>query len=48
MGPQADKHLPPSPFTGKFFRKADIQAWNLLVTMPLAARGEVVENNDDG
>jgi hypothetical protein len=22
-GPQTDKHLPPSTFTGKFFRKAD-------------------------
>jgi hypothetical protein len=23
-GPQTDKHLPPGPFTGEFFRKADI------------------------
>jgi hypothetical protein len=22
--PQTDKHLPPSTFTGKFFRKADM------------------------
>jgi hypothetical protein len=24
-GPQTDKHLPPSTFTGQFLRKADIQ-----------------------
>jgi hypothetical protein len=23
-GPQTEKHLPPGPFTGQFFRKADI------------------------
>jgi hypothetical protein len=23
-GPQTDKHLPPSPFTGQYLRKADI------------------------
>ncbi len=27
--PQTDKHLPPSTFTGKFFRKADIRVWCL-------------------
>jgi hypothetical protein len=26
-GPQTDKHLPPSPFTGQFLRKADIYAY---------------------
>jgi hypothetical protein len=26
-GPQTDKHLPPSTFTGKFLRKADI--WSM-------------------
>jgi hypothetical protein len=30
-GPQTDKHLPPSAFTGQFLRKADIQDWSLLV-----------------
>ncbi len=23
-GPQTEKHLPPGPFTGRFWRKADI------------------------
>ncbi len=37
-GPQADKHLPPSPFTGQFLRKADISIQSLLVisSMPLS------------
>ncbi len=30
-GPQTYKHLPPSPFTGQFLRKAEIQDWSLLV-----------------
>jgi hypothetical protein len=24
-GPQTDTHLPPSPFTGPFFRKSDLE-----------------------
>ncbi len=36
-GPQTDKHLSPSPFTGftgQFLRKADIQDWNILLFCP--------------
>jgi hypothetical protein len=31
VGPQADKHLPPSPFPGQFLRKADIWDWIKLL-----------------
>jgi hypothetical protein len=40
-GPQTDQHLPPSPFTGKFLRKADIYDWNLLVIWSMVERFEL-------
>ncbi len=38
-GPQTDKHLPPSTFTGKFLRNADIQGVGVfLVICSMTAR----------
>ncbi len=47
-GPQTDKHLPPSIFTGQFLRKADIfRVWCLYRYLGWGKGGDSGERNTD-